>query len=161
MDFNDYIGKLKKDSDLVVYCRVSEMNTSIEPSVNVVYTEYTISIKEHIKGSEKVYQIILYNLGGKHNDQINIVMGQPALNVDEELILFLKKIPPDVKRLAGKYLINCKNEHFGVFKIIDQDNIKYAYSKYLFAGIPIKTYPTRHSGWCARLSDLIKNIKDI
>jgi hypothetical protein len=102
--YNDITELIQDDNDLIIYGKVIESNTYLEwlggNIRSIIVTNYTVEIKESLKGTVKG-TVIVHKLGGELDGRKMSNPEDPFLTVGEEYIMFLKLTPTGHYALRG------------------------------------------------------------
>jgi len=83
------LQELTKKSDSIVMARVDDAVSSWDAAHKEIYTFYTLSVLQSVKGSKGTTTITLRQLGGTVDNIASIVPGMPSFKKGEEVIVFL------------------------------------------------------------------------
>ena len=83
------LQELTKKSDSIVMARVDDAVSSWDAAHKEIYTFYTLSVLQSVKGNKGTRTITLRQLGGTVDNIASVVPGMPSFKKGEEVILFL------------------------------------------------------------------------
>jgi len=83
------LQELTKKSDSIVMARVDDAVSSWDAAHKEIYTFYTLSVLQSVKGNKGTTTITLRQLGGTVGNIASIVPGMPSFKKGEEVIVFL------------------------------------------------------------------------
>jgi len=83
------LQELTKKSDSIVMARVDDAVSSWDAAHKEIYTFYTLSVLQGVKGNKGASTITLRELGGTVDNVISIVPGMPSFQKGEEVVVFL------------------------------------------------------------------------
>jgi len=83
------LQELAKKSDSIVMARVDDAVSSWDAAHKEIYTFYTLSVLQSVKGAKGTTTITLRQLGGTVDNIASIVPGMPSFKKGEEVIVFL------------------------------------------------------------------------
>jgi len=83
------LQELTKKSDSIVMARVDDAVSSWDAAHKEIYTFYTLSVLQAVKGSKGTTTITLRQLGGTVDNIASVVPGMPTFKKGEEVIVFL------------------------------------------------------------------------
>ncbi len=83
------LQELTKKSDSIVMARVDDAVSSWDAAHKEIYTFYTLSVLQPVKGNKGTTTITLRQLGGTVDNAASIVPGMPSFKKGEEVVLFL------------------------------------------------------------------------
>jgi len=110
--------ELAKKSDSIVRARVDDAVSSWDAGHKEIYTYYTLSILEPVKGRKGEQTLTLRQLGGTVDNLASIVPGMPAFKKGEEVIVFLTQ-----KDAAGYPWVMGLQQ--GKYSIVEKDGAKF------------------------------------
>ncbi len=88
------LQELTKKSDSIVMARVDDAVSSWDASHKEIYTYYTLSVLQPVKGNKGTTTITLRQLGGTVDNIASIVPGMPSFKKGEEVVVFLTQKDP-------------------------------------------------------------------
>jgi hypothetical protein len=83
------LQELTKKSDSIVMARVDDAVSKWDAAHKEIYTFYTLSVLQPVKGNRGGTTVTLRELGGTVDNVISIVPGMPSFTKGEEVVLFL------------------------------------------------------------------------
>jgi len=83
------LQELTKKSDSIVMARVDDAVSSWDAAHKEIYTFYTLSVLQGVKGNKGATTITLRELGGTVGNISSIVPGMPSFQKGEEVVVFL------------------------------------------------------------------------
>jgi hypothetical protein len=83
------LQELTKKSDSIVMARVDDAVSSWDAAHKEIYTFYTLSVLQPVKGNKGATTLTLRQLGGTVDNIASIVPGMPSFKKGEEVVLFL------------------------------------------------------------------------
>src|SRR5256885_4324279 len=83
------LQELTKKANSIVVGRVQDAVSSWDAAKKEIYTFYTVSVSQPVKGSKAGETITIRQLGGTVGNIASIVPGMPSFKKGEEVVLFL------------------------------------------------------------------------
>ena len=83
------LQELTKKSDSIVMARVDDAYSSWDAAHKEIYTFYTLSVLQPVKGNKGGTTVTLRELGGTVDNVMSIVPGMPSFKKGEEVVVFL------------------------------------------------------------------------
>lgn len=111
------LKELTKNSDSIVMGRVDSAVSSWDAAHKEIYTYYTLSVLQPVKGSRAGATITLRQLGGAVGNIASVVPGMPSFKKGEEVVLFLTQ-----KDAAGYPWVMGLQQ--GKYSVVDQGGVK-------------------------------------
>src|SRR6266850_5553922 len=111
------LQELTKKSDSIVMARVDDAVSSWDAAHKEIYTFYTLSVLQPVKGNKGTTTITLRQLGGTVDNVASIVPGMPSFKKGEEVVLFLTQ-----KDAAGYPWVMGLQQ--GKYSVVEQAGVK-------------------------------------
>jgi len=111
------LQELTKKAASIVVGTVVDGTSSWDASKKEIYTYYTISVSQPVKGSKNGETITIRQLGGTVGNIASIVPGMPSFKKGEEVVLFLTQ-----KDAAGYPWVMGLQQ--GKYSVVEQDGLK-------------------------------------
>ncbi len=83
------LQELTKKSESIVMARVDDAVSSWDTAHKEIYTYFTLSVLQPVKGSKGVTTITLRQIGGTVGNIASVVPGMPNFRKGEEVVVFL------------------------------------------------------------------------
>ena len=111
------LQELTKKANSIVVGRVQDAVSSWDAAKKEIYTFYTVSVSQPVKGSKAGETITIRQLGGTVGNIASIVPGMPSFRKGEEVVLFLTQ-----KDAAGyPWVLGLQQ---GKYSVVDQAGLK-------------------------------------
>jgi hypothetical protein len=111
------LQELSKKSESIVMARVDDAFSSWDAAHKEIYTYFTLSVLQPVKGSKGATTITLRQLGGTVDNIASIVPGMPSFRKGEEVVVFLTQ-----KDAAGYPWVMGLQQ--GKYSIAEKDGVK-------------------------------------
>jgi hypothetical protein len=111
------LQELTKKSESIVMARVDDAFSSWDAAHKEIYTYFTLSVLQPVKGSKGATTITLRQLGGTVDNIASIVPGMPSFRKGEEVVVFLTQ-----KDAAGYPWVMGLQQ--GKYSIAEKDGVK-------------------------------------
>jgi hypothetical protein len=83
------LQELTKKSESIVMARVDDAVSSWDAAHKEIYTYFTLSVLQPVKGSKGATTIMLRQIGGTVGNIASVVPGMPSFRKGEEVVVFL------------------------------------------------------------------------
>ena len=108
------LQELTKKSNSIVMARVDDAVSSWDAAHKEIYTFYTLSVLQSVKGNKGTTTITLRQLGGTVDNVASVVPGMPSFKKGEEVVVFLTQkdaagYPWVMGLQQGKYSVSSKD----------------------------------------------------
>ena len=111
------LQELTKRASSIVVGKVDDAVSSWDAAKKEIYTYYTITVSQPVKGARNGETITIRQLGGTVGSIASIVPGMPSFKRDEEVVLFLTQ-----KDAAGyPWVLGLQQ---GKYSVVEQDGLK-------------------------------------
>lgn len=111
------LPELTKRADAIVLGRVVSATSSWDAAKKEIYTYFTLTVSQPVKGARMGESITIRQLGGTVGNIASIVPGMPSFKKGEEVVLFLTQ-----KDAAGYPWVMGLQQ--GKYSVVDQDGVK-------------------------------------
>ncbi len=95
------LEKLTQNAEMIVTGKVTQMESGWNAEETRIYTTITIAVDQFLKGEQSDHTLTLQELGGEVGEVGELYTHVPKFNMNEEVLVFVKKDQNDQLHVAG------------------------------------------------------------